>query len=192
MTIVPEFQKKYKLQVVNTIFLTDGEGRELREIYENGDSLYTRGIITKAETLVLRDPITKRQESFDTKASYNSGLQTKALVKLLKARTNSNVIGFYVISGRDFGRKLPQWFPKQNNHEEMKSDFRKNKFMVLQNSGYDEYYILRSSGLDTEEDTTFEVKENSTFRGIASAFAKYNGSRISSRVVLNRFIGLIT
>ena len=38
----------------------------------------------------------------------------------------------------------------------------------------------------------FEVKENSTFRGIASAFAKYNGSRISSRVVLNRFIGLIT
>jgi len=192
MTIVPEFQKKYKLQVVNTIFLTDGEGRELREIYENGDSLYTRGIITKAETLVLRDPITKRQESFDTKASYNSGLQTKALVKLLKARTNSNVIGFYVISGRDFGRKLPQWFPKQNNHEEMKSDFRKNKFMVLQNSGYDEYYILRSSGLDTEEDTTFEVKENSTFRGIASAFAKYNGSRINSRVVLNRFIGLIT
>ena len=191
MTIVPEFQKKYKLQVVNTIFLTDGEGRELREIYENDDS-YTRGIITKAETLVLRDPITKRQESFDTKASYNSGLQTKALVKLLKARTNSNVIGFYVISGRDFGRKLPQWFPKQNNHEEMKTDFRKNKFMVLQNSGYDEYYILRSSGLDTEEDTTFEVKENSTFRGIASAFAKYNGSRINSRVVLNRFIGLIT
>ena len=191
MTIVPEFQKKYKLQVVNTIFLTDGEGRELREIYENSDS-YIRGISTKAETLVLRDPITKRQESFDTKASYNSGLQTKALVKLLKARTNSNVIGFYVISGRDFGRKLPNWFPKQNNHEEMKSDFRKNKFMVLQNSGYDEYYILRSSGLDTEEDTTFEVKENSTFRGIASAFAKYNGSRINSRVVLNRFIGLIT
>jgi len=64
--------------------------------------------------------------------------------------------------------------------------------MILENSGYDEYYILRSSGLDTEEDTSFEVKENSTYRGIASAFAKYNGNRISSRVVLNRFIGLVT
>lgn len=191
MAIVPEFQKKYKLQVVNTIFLTDGEGRELRDIVDTEDGYY-RSNRTKAETLVMRDPITKRQESFSTKASYGSGLQTKALIKLLRARTNSNVIGFYVISGRDFGRKLVEWFPKQTNHEELKADFRKNKFMVLQNSGYNEYYILRSNGLDTEEDSTFEVKENSTFRGIASAFAKYNSNRISSRVVLNRFIGLIT
>lgn len=191
MSIVPEFQKKYKLQVVNTIFLTDGEGRELRGIVESDYSLRGREIYSKAQNMVLRDPITKRQESYET-GGYGSSPQTKALIKLLRARTNSNVIGFYVISGRDFGRKLPEWFPKQNNYEELKADFRKNKFMVLQNSGYNEYYILRSNGLDTEEDSTFEVKENSTFKGIASAFAKYNGNRISSRVVLNRFIGLIT
>jgi hypothetical protein len=50
---------------------------------------------------------------------------------------------------------------------------------------------LRSNGLDTDEDSTFEVKENSTFRGIASAFTKYNNGKHNSRVVLNRFIGLI-
>ena len=32
MKIVPEFQKKYKLQVVNTVFLTDGEGHRLSKI----------------------------------------------------------------------------------------------------------------------------------------------------------------
>jgi len=190
MSIVPEFQKKYKLQIVNTIFLTDGEGSSIREICE--DTEYgIRSIISKPETLVIRDPITKQQEFINQKFG-NYGDQTKALVKLLKSRTNSNVIGFYIISGRDFGRRLQNWFPKQTNHEELKLEFRKNKFMILENSGYDEYYILRSNGLDTEEDTTFEVKENSTYKGIATAFAKHNGNRISSRVVLNRFIGLVT
>ena len=190
MTIVPEFQKKYKLQIVNTIFLTDGEGHNLREVYDDNGYDYMMPKAIKAETLVIRDPITKNQESVDLK-SYAYDAQSKALIKLLRARTNSNVIGFYIISGRDFGRKVQQWFPKQNNHESLKSDFRKNKFMVLQNSGYDEYYILRSGGLDTEEDATFEVKENSTIKGIASAFAKHNVNRIGSRVVLNRFIKLV-
>jgi hypothetical protein len=190
MTIVPEFQKKYKLQIVNTIFLTDGEGHNLREVYDDNGYDYMMPKAIKAETLVIRDPITKNQESVDLK-SYAYDAQSKALIKLLRARTNSNVIGFYIISGRDFGRKVQQWFPKQNNHESLKLDFRKNKFMVLQNSGYDEYYILRSGGLDTEEDATFEVKENSTIKGIASAFAKHNVNRIGSRVVLNRFIKLV-
>jgi len=51
---------------------------------------------------------------------------------------------------------------------------------------------LRSNGLDTDEDSTFEVKEGVTFKGIASAFTKYNSGKYNSRVVLNRFIGLIT
>jgi hypothetical protein len=158
-------------------------------VFDVTDNRYVMGKQIKAETLVIRDPITKNQESMDFKAFYEE--QSKALIKLLKARTNSNVIGFYVINGRDFGRRVVQWFPKQNNHEEIKADFRKNKFMVLENSGYDEYYILRSGALDTEEDSTFEVKDNSTIRGIASAFAKHNGNRIGSRVVLNRFIKLV-
>ena len=62
---------------------------------------------------------------------------------------------------------------------------------MVTSSGYDEYYLLRSEGLDTEEDSEFEVKENATTRGLVSAFSKYTGNRLSSRVVLNRFIGMI-
>ena len=39
MKLVPEFQKKYKLQVVNTVFLTDGEGHRLNTVYNSSDSL---------------------------------------------------------------------------------------------------------------------------------------------------------
>ena len=189
MTIVPEFQKKNKLQIVNTIFLTDGESNNANR-YLQKDSYYgLTDVHMKCERLVIRDPITRHEEKIDYRNSYEA--QTNAFIRLLKARTGSNVIGFYVISGRDFNRKVHQWFPKQINHEEMKDNFRKSKFAILENTGYDEYYILRSNGLDTDEDSTFEVKENLTFRGIASAFTKYNNGKHNSRVVLNRFIGLI-
>jgi hypothetical protein len=189
MTIVPEFQKKNKLQIVNTIFLTDGESNNANRYLQKDPYYGLTDVPMKYERLVIRDPVTKHEEKIDGKNGYEA--QTRAFIRLLKARTGSNVIGFYVISGRDFNRKVHEWFPKQMNHEEMKDNFRKSKFAILENTGYDEYYILRSNGLDTDEDSTFEVKENSTFRGIASAFTKYNNGKHNSRVVLNRFIGLI-
>lgn len=196
MSIVPEFQKQNKLQIVNTIFLTDGEGHTLNRYYDPLNmagpnyrsyySDYTTHI--KCDRLVIRDTVTRHEERIDLRERDS---QTNALIRLLKARTKSNVVGFYVINGRDFNRKVYQWFPKQFNHEEMKENFRKNQFTILENTGYDEYYILRSNSLDTDDDSSFEVKENATFRGIATAFTKYNSGKHNSRVILNRFIGLI-
>ena len=75
--------------------------------------------------------------------------------------------------------------------EKMKKDFRNNKFQVITNGGFDEYYLLRSESLDTDEESEFEVEETATLRKIASEFNKFSSSRKSSRVVLNRFIDLI-
>jgi hypothetical protein len=193
MTVVPDFQKRNKLQIVNTIFLTDGEGGTLRDYYTYNlnDRSHLSVASSRGTKMVIRDTINKNECIVDMESS-NQSEQTQALIKLLKLRTNSNVIGFYVISGREFNRKIYQWYPKQTNHEELKSSFRKDNFTILENNGYDEYYILRSSGLDTDEAGTFEVKENVTNRGIVAAFAKYSGQRLASRIVLNRFIGLIT
>lgn len=186
MSIVPEFQKQNKLQIVNTIFLTDGESNNTSRYYETDSYYGLTDTSIRCDRLIIRDPITKYEVTVDTN---RIDAQTDALIRLLKNRTKSNVIGFYVISGRDFNRKVYHWFTK--NQEMLKEEFRRSKFMILENTGYDEYYILKSSSLDTDEDSTFEVKEGATFRGIASAFTKYNSGKHNSRVVLNRFIGLI-
>jgi hypothetical protein len=186
MSIVPEFQKQNKLQIVNTIFLTDGESNNANRYYVRDPYYGLTDAPIKCDRLIIRDPITKYEVTIDNR---KNDAQTDGLIRLLKNRTKSNVIGFYVINGRDFNRKVYHWFTK--NHDSIKENFRKTKFMILENTGYDEYYILRSNSLDTDEDSTFEVKENSTFRGIASAFTKYNNGKHNSRVVLNRFIGLI-
>jgi hypothetical protein len=191
MTIVPEFQKKNKLQIVNTIFLTDGEGRTIREYADSNNYGELRRHSIRASTVYVRDPITRHQEAYGDIGNGKYVDQTTALLKLLRLRTNSNVIGFYVCHGRDFNRKVYTWFPKSKHHETIKEDFRKSNFSVVEESGYNEYYILRSSGLDTDDDAVFDVKENITSKGLVSAFTKFNSGRHNSRVVLNRFIKLI-
>jgi hypothetical protein len=203
MKIVPEFQKKYKLQIVNTVFLTDGEGHSLNEVYyKDSNGRFMTGKSNKeidyggdewraARQLVVRDPITKNQEIVEN--AYNREL-TAVYIKMLKARTNCNIVGFYVLAGRELGRELHYYYPNKASyiHDKIKSEFRKNKSLTVTNSGFDEYYLLRSEGLDTDDDVTFEVKENVTTRGLVSAFSKFAGNRLNNRVVLNRFIGMIS
>jgi len=196
MEIVPHFQKQYKLQIVNTVFLTDGEGHTIRNVYSKTDDgrLTTRGdtygYSREQFGIVIRDPVTKQQETIEN--IYNCASHTAAYVKLLKAKTGCNVLGFYVITGREFGRKMHEFYPRTANYDVIKSNFRKNKYAVVKTAGFDEYYVLRSEALDTEENSSFEVKENATTRGLVSAFSKYTGGRVANRVVLNRFIGLIS
>jgi hypothetical protein len=193
MDIVPWFQKKYKLQIVNTIFLTDGDGGTLRNRVINKEGEHTSDNKWEKESqyLVIRDPVTKNQEVYN----QNEGTPTQfttCLIKLLKARTNSNVVGFYIISNREMKRKISNFYPKHFNYYAELEKFKKEKALVLKNTGYDEYYVLRSNGLDTEDDAELKVKANATTRGFVSAFSKYTGGKVVNRVILNRFIGLIS
>ena len=196
MKIVPEFQKQYKLQVVNTVFLTDGDGHSLRDVYfTNPDGYKTSGTGSeycygKIKKMVIRDPRNRNEVVVD----YPQGRElTSSYIKMLKLRTNSNIVGFYVLTGRELGRELYHFLPRSvTNYDKYKAAFRKNKSMVVTSAGFDEYYLLRSEGLDTDDDVTFEVKENSTTRGLVTAFSKYAGNRLNNRVVLNRFVGMIS
>jgi len=64
--------------------------------------------------------------------------------------------------------------------------------LIVTTTGFDDYYVLRSNSLDTDDDEELVFKDNATTRGMVSAFSKYTGNKIASRVILNRFIGLIS
>ena len=190
MNIVPEFQKAYKLQIVNTVFLTDGEGHNNVSVYEgiNEHNKYTTLDPHYKDRLILRDPVTKHQE---IPGQQRNRQLTAGYIKLLKARTNCNIVGFYILNGRNFRNEARDFFPMTANFEQLREQFTKEKSLVVTSAGFDEYYMLRANALNTEEEVEFTVKENPTTRGLVSAFSKYNSNRINNRVVLNRFIGMI-
>jgi hypothetical protein len=189
--IINKFRKDYRLQVVNTVFLTDGEGHSLYSYYttkrkEGYDPhKYFHG--GSKSRMIIRDT--------DTKASVVINdlprEQTPALLKLLKESTGANVIGFYIIDSREVRRALCLYTPEGTNTEAMVSQFKKEKTLTIKSAGYDEYYLLNSNKMDIDEDTEFEVKSTST-RSLVSAFGKYTSNRVHNRTVLNKFINLIT
>jgi len=187
MKIVPEFQQNNKLQIVNTVFLTDGDGNKTLAVHGKSGMDHVRGSI-----LVIRDPITKQEVRIEETSARKI---TAAYIKLLKARTKSKVIGFYVMEGREFGYHTYSFFPQEartpSKMEEIKKKFRSNKYAVVTSEGYDEYYLLRAEGLDIDDDAELDVNTNTTTRGFVSAFTKLNNNRKANRVVLNRFINLI-
>ena len=194
MEIIPAFQKKNNLQIVNTVFLTDGDANCTRSVYEEKDehgykrTRYIPNYIS--DVIVLRDKKSKNEVTVRLSGRASGAEFTHGFIKLLKEKTKCNIVGFYIASGREFNNAAEKWYEK-TDIQDAKDSFRKNNYAVLKNSGFDEYYFLRSNALDTDEEE-FEVKENATQRGLISAFSKYAGSKVENRVVLNRFIGMIT
>jgi hypothetical protein len=195
--LIPQFKTQNKLQIVNTVFLTDGEGSGLYGRIEDVKGEHCDTVSADSNWKMrsfFRDPVTKASvEVIEAQGYGGRGVsQTTALLKLLKQRTDANVVGFYVAKVRDVRHALEMYTPKdeQSGTDKRVADFRKNNFTYLNNVGYDEYYFLRSDKLDTDDEEGFEVSSTTT-RGLVTAFSKYTGNRVSNRIVLNRFINLI-
>jgi hypothetical protein len=195
--VIPKFKTENKLEIVNSVFLTDGEGSTLygRIDAVEGERYDWSSVDSNWKMRsFFRDPITKASIEVTEASGYGSrgAAQTTALLQLLKQRTDANVVGFYVAKVRDVRHALVMYSPKseESKIDHRVAEFRKNNFTYLNNVGYDEYYFIRSDKLDTDEDDEFEVTSTTT-RGLVSAFAKYTSNRVSNRIVLNRFINLI-
>jgi len=180
MDFIPKYQSKNKLQVVNTVFLTDGEGHPL--ILDYNDPLRVNG---RYHNMIIRDPKTH----VSMKAEYHHQNTSKAYLHILKQRTNCNIIGFRIMSNRDFRDYTYRNF-QGTDMELVIDDFRKAKSFVAKSAGFDDYYLLKAEGMSTDEEE-LEVKSTTT-RGLVSAFKKYTKGNIQNKVILNRFIGLIS
>lgn len=190
--IVPEFKKKNRLEIVNTVFLTDGDGliMNLRAEYVDmyGKVKYCVTHPHSNCRTFFRDPITKSSIEVTWGSYYSLGSQqTICLLKMLKQRLESNIIGFYICEPSGAREVLLQYGAK--DVEQQYQDFRLQGHTQINDVGYDEYYIIKSDKMGID-DTDFEVTNNTT-RSLVSAFTKYTGNKVSNRVVLNRFIKLI-
>ena len=132
MKMVPAFQKRYNIDKMNTVFLTDGmsDGNERKVItdpeeikklmredrYYGNRNTDTPTLKTKhmssEHNHILVDKQTKRQTLLPT---YGREALTNTLLKTLGERTGSKVIGFYIDSRNKINRQtLDQYFPENN------------------------------------------------------------------------------
>ena len=192
MEIVPMFQKKNKVQIVNTIFLTDGQGTEQRTTYDSETGTYGGGLGygSNCKNIII-DPITKRHYKLN---SYGDK-DTKLFLEALKDRTGSRVVGFFIApSGKKhFKSEINyiingNWEKIEALHKEMKI----NSFAIIEGDlGYDQFYILSDKDLDVEAEVV-KFDSDMTKGRMKSAFVKSRKGKIANKAMLSKFAEFVS
>ncbi len=191
MSIVPKFQSDNEIQIVNTIFLTDGCSSR-SPIYDHAGGRHNTN-----DRLIVHDPVTKTDydvADFDIQNAsgysyWGSSQATAMLLTILRDRTDSNVIGFYLLSPRsggdytvsDISSEMGNASPEDLDREWKR--FQKDKFAIATSKGYSEYYLIPGD-LDAVTDVLADAS--------AEAFTKMNRSKRVNRVLLHRFVDMIS
>lgn len=190
LTLVPEFQKKNKIQIVNSIILTDGEGAGLSSTVGEG---YSR---TNAN--VLRDMKTRSQVSLAPYTDDNGEYvdQFTSLARLVRARTNANLICFYLAYARNASRFIEGYMTNRTTEdvEKARKSFRDENFAIVNPKGHNDWYILPADNLSAEAEEADEKFASQSFTSAAratTALIKSQATKRISRVFLARFVDMI-
>jgi hypothetical protein len=124
---------------------------------------------------------------------------TQGLVKLVREVTGANVVCFDIISGsgrRVIGHKLFQglrnWESKHfAEAEAAMKKFKKDRIYVIDNLGFNEYYLIPGGAEMDIDDDEIEVEDGADKKKIFKAFAEMQSNKTTSRILLNRFIKMI-
>ena len=189
--IIPEFQKRNKVEKVQCIVLTDGEAYQLpyratvKRHWEDEEYLGTRNI--NGECVFLRD----RKHGKTYRLGWNFHEYTDALLKNLKdSFPTVNFIGMRVLEKRDalrFARLYHMEYT--DDYTRIEKDWKKQKSFTITKSGYDAYFALSSTNL--ADDSEFDVQQDATKAQIKRAFVKSLKTKKLNKKVLGEFIQLV-
>ena len=188
--ILPKFQRENKLQKVQCVILTDGEGaglkyhKEFNRKWETEPYLGTNHI---SNDCFLRDRKTGNTYSLD--CDYYQ--MTDILLKNLRDNfINTNFIGIRVMESRESGYFIRRYCGHYgSDYEKVMNSWKKEKAFSLRNSGYNVYFGLSASALSQE--TEFAVAEDASKAQIKNAFMKSLKSKKMNKKILGEFIELV-
>jgi len=202
LDIYRSFVERTKAEVVNIAVLTDGDtdgymqyGQKYKD-WSGTEKVTVRNI---RETDKVNVVLTHKESRKSVKLQGNDRRATNGLVKLIREVTGANVVCFDIVSGQ--GRRVisnkmfkhsrsltPQEYRQT---EDLARKFRKDRVLVLENLGYNEYYLI-PGGRDLDiDDDEIEVESGADKKKIFKAFAEMQDNKKTSRILLNRFVKMV-
>ena len=188
--ILPKFQRENKLQKVQCVILTDGEGCPLKYHKEFNRKWESEPYIGTCHTgygVFLRD-----RKTGNTYSMTNNYVQhTDILLKNLCDKfPDTNFIGIRVLESRDSGNFIRRYYENYTpEYDKVMNDWKKSKSFVIKTSGYHSYFGLSSSSLS--QDSEFSVSEGASKSQIKGAFMKSFKAKKMNKKILGEFIELV-
>ena len=170
--MINNFRAKHKLDIVNVIYLTDGEGGEGIQMPWTRNGVY-----------YLVDKKTKKK-------IRSEGNVQAALTQLVRDVTGCKHLGFFLATKNDVSRvcKDLEWSRKIDllQSKNFKKQFREEKFVAIPNLGYDKYFYIQSAAGSIQEDE-MSIDGSMSKNKMANEFSRSVNSKKTSRALVTQF-----
>ena len=206
--LVERFKKENSLQIVNTVFLTDGAG-QLPQSYlkkEKGRSglwntdYETHYVSSTKDSVYIHD----KGRIYKTSISGHWNLYNelwKSLYQILKDRTDCSLTGFYISPNRKnyFRRDANHLFAGQNLYEMGHTEGADGIFKTMKKDGYasikycsyDSFILIPTNKLNLDEDNELAVDSEMTKAKMANAFIKNRKNNQTNKKMLREFVEIV-
>ena len=170
--MINNFRAKHKLDIVNVIYLTDGEGGEGIQMPWTRNGVY-----------YLVDKKTKKK-------IRSEGNVQAALTQLVRDVTGCKHLGFFLATKNDVSRvcKDLEYVQKIDllQSKNFKKQFREEKFVAIPNLGYDKYFYIQSAAGSIQEDE-MSIDGSMSKNKMANEFSRSVNSKKTSRALVTQF-----
>ena len=217
-TYLPEFKAKNNVQIVNLIYLTDGDSAGGEYVWDRRTHTrkdYTGNTYEKYEEIrnlergyqwntrsrtktVIRDLNTKKEYVMNISGAgrFSRNDMTNTLVEILRDAHGCNVVNFYIVPKLSRYDIVDFVSDKAENKtleiEKLHSSWRKEGHVIGENyGGWSELYLIRGGkNLDVVE-TNLDVNTGAKKGEIKRAFAKMNKNKLKNRLLLSKFVDMV-
>ena len=184
--LIPMFRKKYGIEKMTFITLTDGAGNSPR------GKIFGSNVDSYSDEEYYRQKVYQIGKSKFVGDYHNF---TNNLLSHLQKTHNCNVIGFYVIKRvkrwdiEKYINNYKDYSDKINQYNKLRKELTRDKAIAVNADGYNKFFILDGKKLAVEsfDMGNVEVKKG-TPSELKRIFGKSMANRLVSRVVLNKFI----
>ena len=176
-SIADKFRAKNRVEVLNTVFLTDGDG----------DNNITVGGRYGSHHINITDASTNASVTVKYNDEvYRTQLQV-ALLELYKKATGSRLINFFIAPYN------PKWAAKRmyggaaDFDTKWKNEWKQKFFHVTKSFGFDDRFLIPGGSDLTIGEDVFESNSNDP-KDLRRAFKKFQNTKQTNRVLLNKMI----
>ena len=187
-SIIPKFKQENKLQKVQCVVLTDGEGMSNKfhkTVQRHWETEPYLGVRSFGENCYLRN----RKNGKTYHIGHSWWEVTDTFLRMMgDSHPNTNFIGIRVLEGRD-ANSFMRRYTNTEDFIKLQKVWKKERSFTIHNSGYRSYFALSATSLSNE--TEFDVDEGASKSKIKSAFAKSLKSKKMNKRILSEFIELV-
>lgn len=198
-THINTFLRSNNVEKFSLITLTDGQGGSLCSVSGGiTDSIYVYEDHKSYKVKnYMRDAITHKEYAM-TRDNH-----TNVLLNIIRDRYGASLIGFHITknSRRELELFLSDNLGKPESAancvtrhmlvDELRIALRSESFASIKGTGHDDLFLIAQTKLAIDSGDGMIVNPEMTSRTIAKQFEKFMNQKKTSRVLLNRFVGLV-